>query len=487
MIIVERKPARFHPDYRRVIIRFFDNGPERSEGLIRKIMELNDNEVDCCLTEILRDFAKRHRNLTSAFLAHFEHAKEILKDSSLNFSRMKEHRKLLIGAYFSREYSIESAAFFNPSMVEAPDQSGLEDGSKRVFISFRATGEGHISSIVFRCGVIDYKNEIHFEKGRRYIDEPEIVRRHSYDKRSFLERLQEMNVAPEIISMVTKPLGEKFIYGELLKSTKETLQQNNLDETRRRAVEKILWMADSHYKVTFSRDTDISERVIFPVSYTERQGIEDARFVKFVDDGGRVLYYATYTAHDGHAILPKLIVTEDFYHFEIKPLHGKGAQNKNLALFPKKINGQYVMLSRLDGVNSYIGFSNNLTLWEEPVKLQSPEHPWEFIQIGNCGAPLETSRGWLVISHGVGPMRRYCLGASLLDLENPTREIGRLKEPILVPNNKERDGYVPNVVYSCGALVHNKKVFIPYGFSDIGAGILTFDLDNLLERLSASS
>ncbi len=486
MIIVERKSTRFYPDYRRVIIRFFDNGPERSEGLVRKVMEMDNNEVDRCLTQILRDFAKRHRNLTSTFLTHFEHAKDILKDSSLDFKRTKENRKLLIGAYFSREYSIESAAFFNPSMIEAPDQSGLEDGSRRVFISFRATGEGHISSIVFRCGVIDHKNEIHFEKSHRYIDEPEMVRRHSYDKENFLEKLQEMDIDPKIISLVMEPLEEKFIYGELLKSTKETIQQNNMNEARKRAVEKIMWMADSHYKITFSRDTDISERVIFPVSYTERQGIEDARFVRFTEDNGKVFYYATYTAHDGQTILPKLIVTEDFYHFEIKPLHGKGAQNKNLALFPKKINGQYVMLSRLDGVNSYIGFSDSLTVWEKPIKLQEPKHPWEFIQIGNCGAPLETSAGWLVITHGVGPMRRYCLGASLLDMENPQREIGRLEEPILIPNNEERDGYVPNVVYSCGALIHNQKIFIPYGLSDIGAGFLTVDLDKLLERLSVS-
>lgn len=483
MIIIERKPVRFYPDYQRVIIRFFENGRDRSIGLVRKILEMDDKTVELTLAQTLRDFAKRHRNLTAVFLAHFEKVREMLKDSSLQFKGLKENRKFLIGAYFSREYSIESAAFFNPSMVESPDQTGLEDGSKRVIISFRATGEGHISSIVFRSGVIDYKNEIHIENNRSYVNQPKIVKRHSYNKKNFINKVKGMGVPDDIISLVMEPLGEDFIYGELLKSTKEALSQNNIGEAKKQAIEEIIWMADSHYKIQFSRDTDISERVIFPISYTERQGIEDARFVKFTDDDGRIFYYATYTAYDGHTILPKLILTEDFYHFEIKPLHGKGAQNKNLALFPKKINGQYVMLSRLDGVNSYIDFSDYLTLWDKPIKIQEPRYPWEFVQIGNCGAPIETSVGWLVITHGVGPMRRYCLGASLLDLKDPTREIGRIKEPLLIPNSEERDGYVPNVVYSCGSFVHNQKIIIPYGLSDIGTSFLSVDLDRLLERL----
>ena len=178
-------------------------------------------------------------------------------------------------------------------------------------------------------------------------------------------------------------------------------------------------------------------------------------------------------------------MTEDFCKFEIKPLHGKGAQNKNLALFPRKINGKYAMLSRIDGINSYIGYSNNINIWEEPVIIQEPKYPWEYIQLGNCGAPIETSEGWLVITHGVGPMRQYCLGATLLDLDDPTKEIGRLQDPLLVPNEEEREGYVPNVVYSCGSIIHNDKLIVPYGLSDTGAGFMSVDLDTLIEKIKS--
>ncbi len=482
-VIVDRKPNRFYPNFKRVIIRFFHNGLERSQGLVKKVLEMQDEDVELSLSQTLRDFARRHRNLTKKFLKHYEKAKELLSGTSIDFKNLTEDKKLLIGSYFSMEYSIESAAFFNPSMVESPDQTGLEEGAKRVVVSFRATGEGHISSIVFHTGVIDHNGNLAFEESGRYVDQPEVVRRHHYNKKRFINKLREMNVDKSIISLVIEPLEEKFIYGDLLKSVNQALDSNNSNEAKKRAIKEIIWLADSHYEIKFSRDTDISERVIFPVSYTERKGIEDARFVRFVDDNGKVTYYATYTAYDGFTILPKLIVTNDFYHFEVKPLHGQGAQNKNLALFPRKINGKYVMLSRIDGVNSYIGFSDNINVWDKPVKIQEPYYPWEYIQIGNCGAPEETSAGWLLITHGVGPMRRYCLGASLLDLNDPTKEIGRLKEPLLIPNEEEREGYVPNVVYSCGSIIHNDKIIIPYGLSDTGAGFLSVELDGLIEKL----
>ncbi len=482
-IIVERKPNRFYPNFKRVIIRFFNNGAERSKNLVEKVLELDDEDVELSLTQTLRDFAKRHRNLTKKFLKHYEKVKELLSDSSIELKGLSESKKLLIGSYFSMEYSIESAAFFNPSMVESPDQTVLEEGSKRVVVSFRATGEGHVSSIVFHSGIIDHKGDLTFEKSGRYVDEPEVVKRANYNKKTFINKLREMNVDKSIISLVIEPLDDKFIYGDLLKSVNEALERNNANEEKRRAIKEIIWLADSHYEIKFSRDTHLSERVIFPVSYTERKGIEDARFVRFVEDDGQIVYYATYTAYDGFTILPKLIVTKDFHHFEVKPLHGKGAQNKNLALFPRKIDGKYVMLSRIDGVNSFIGFSENINVWEEPVKIQEPKYPWEYIQIGNCGAPEETPEGWILITHGVGPMRRYCLGASLLDLKDPTKEIGRLKEPLLIPNDEEREGYVPNVVYSCGSLIHNNKLIVPYGLSDTGAGFLSVDMDALLERL----
>jgi predicted GH43/DUF377 family glycosyl hydrolase len=244
-----------------------------------------------------------------------------------------------------------------------------------------------------------------------------------------------------------------------------------------------MWLASSHYELEFSYDTHISERVIFPVSATERNGIEDARFVRFKEDDGSDMYYATYTAYNGITVLPKMLSTRDFYHFKIWPLHGEIAQSKGMALFPRKINGKYAMLCRLDGFNNYISFSDKLTIWREAKLIQQPRYPWEFVQIGNCGSPIETEEGWLVITHGVGPMREYVIGASLFDLQNPEKEIGRLSKPLLAPNNEEREGYVPNVVYSCGSMIHNNDLILPYAMSDFGSTYATLDIRELLNIL----
>jgi predicted GH43/DUF377 family glycosyl hydrolase len=245
------------------------------------------------------------------------------------------------------------------------------------------------------------------------------------------------------------------------------------------------WLADSNYEVRFHADHHISERVIFPVSKNESRGIEDARFVQFFNDDGEVVYFATYTAYNGITILPQLIETKDFIKFNILTLNGKAAQNKGMALFPRKIGGRYAMLSRQDGENNHIMFSDNIHFWQNSQIIQEPEYPWEFIQIGNCGSPLETDQGWIVLTHGVGPMRQYCIGAILLDLENPTKIIARLDEPLLAPHEKEREGYVPNVVYSCGAIIHNKELVIPYAMSDINSGIAVVEVKELIKRMHA--
>lgn len=482
-IPVTRKENRFRPDPRRVIIRYFDNGPDRTIALIERVLAMSDKEADLALIHTLREFSKRHRKITNIFTNNFSRVKDQMESWNLPLKGLSEDKKLLIGSYFSMEYSIESAAFFNPSMIESPDQSGLEKGSKRIIVSFRATGEGHISSIVFHSGIIDAEGKLHFEKSGRYIEEAEMVKRHKYKKASFRSKLKEMKLPAEIVEIVMNRLGDEFIYGELLASVNKTLAENNASAEKKKAIEEIVWLADSHYEVRFSRDTDISERVIFPVSFNERKGIEDARFVKFTDEDGQIDYYATYTAYDGNTILPKLIQTRDFCHFTIKPLHGHGAQNKNLALFPRKVKGRYAMLSRIDGINSFIGFSDKINRWDEPVLLQAPNHFWEFIQIGNCGSPVETPEGWLVLTHAVGPVRQYCLSATLLDLDDPSRMIGHLREPLLVPTAEEREGYVPNVVYSCGPMVHNDELIIPYGLSDTGAGFASVKLPYLLNEL----
>ena len=317
------------------------------------------------------------------------------------------------------------------------------------------------------------------------LEEAEHIQRHVYQKESFAHKLDEMLGASGLIppELILDKLNEEFTYRELINCIDETRKTLHLASDKETLFKQITWLASSHYELEFSLDTNISERVIFPVSVNERNGIEDARFVKFRDDNGECKYYATYTAYDGNTILPKMLETSDFYHFKVLPLHGEIAVNKGMALFPRKINGMYAMLCRLDGYNNYIAFSDQLTVWREAKLLQQPKYPWEFIQIGNGGSPIETEEGWLVITHGVGPMREYVLGASLFDLHHPEKEIGRLKSPLLMPNAKEREGYVPNVVYSCGSMVHNEYLVIPYAMSDYASTYATIHLEELLKEL----
>lgn len=480
---VERKSIKVAPDLRRVVARFFYNGDERAQNLIRRVMEMSDAEVYTTITPILREFSKRHRNVSRIMERHCERLKLHFAAMQIDYSQLDFYRKLLIGAYVTNEYSVESAAFFNPSIVEDIDQSGLEEGEKRVILSFRAVGEGHISSIVFRRGLIDKNNDVSLVPAGNYIDEPEVIRNAVYDKATFFQDTASVNLEPKYLQEIREQLDENFEYVVLKRVIREFQRKYEENPELKQGLERVLWLANSYYEIRFSLDTDISDRVIFPYSEAEKKGIEDARFVKFTHDDGSVVYYATYTAYDGVAIQPKLLLTGDFYHFKIMPLYGHGAQNKNLALFPRKINGKYAMISRIDGINNYIMYSDNINIWENAQILQQPKYPWEFVQMGNCGSPIETDKGWLLITHGVGPMRTYSLGASLLKLDDPAVEIGRLKEPLLTPNKDEREGYVPNVLYSCGALVHNGDLIIPYGLSDYASGFATVPLKKLLNKI----
>jgi predicted GH43/DUF377 family glycosyl hydrolase len=302
----------------------------------------------------------------------------------------------------------------------------------------------------------------------------------------FNSSLQQLGLPGKLISGILQQLEDLFTYKEIEVALKNAMQLTKPAANRKKIKYNILSLVNTNYELDFPPDSLLSERVIFPVTQHEKNGIEDARFVKFTETDGSSLYIATYTAYDGTLIQPQLIITTDFKHFKIAPLQGKMAINKNLALFPRKINGQYVMLSRIDGINNYIMFSDNLYTWEEASLLQQPKYPWEFIQVGNAGSPIETEKGWLVITHGVGAMRKYCLGASLFDLENPTIELGRLKEPLLVPNEEERDGYVPNVVYSCGAIIHGDQLILPYAVSDHSSSYATVPVKQLLEEILAN-
>lgn len=484
-LLIDRKPVKVYPDPKRVIARFFFNGDERAVEVVKHVMSLSDKEVFDLISPLLQEYSKRHRNITKILTRHCKKIQNCIETAGYDLESLDKYQKLLLGSYFTHEYSIESAAFFNPSVVADPDQSDLVEGELRVIISFRAVGEGHISSVVFRRALIDRNHDITVIPVGNYIDEAEIVKNAIYNKKLFFKKAVDSKIDIEVIDELGVKLQDKFDYATLRKIILDS-KGHVEDDLKKLEYDKVLWLSDTYHEISFSRDTDISDRVIFPISEFERKGIEDARFVRFVKEDGSIVYYATYTAFDGAMIMPKLLQTTDFYDFKISPLHGVGAQNKNLALFPRKINGKYAMMSRIDGWNNYLMYSDKLTVWDNPVKLQSPKYPWEFIQIGNCGSPIETEHGWLVITHGVGPMRRYCLGASLFNLDDPSIEIGRLNEPLVIPNTDEREGYVPNVLYSCGSIIHNGELIIPYGLSDYCSSFATVKIDLLLAKLKSS-
>ena len=485
---VTRKDSKFNPDPSRVIARFFSLSDERSINTIRTVLAMPEKEVTIALSQVLRSYSRRHRNISKIFDSHFNKLAKLFDELGLKPAKINQSRKALIGSYFTCEYSIESAAFFNPSIVEDPDQSELGIDEKRLIFSFRATGEGHISSIVFRSAVIDKNNNLIIEPVGKMLAEAERIKRHTYTKKSFVKKLDEMRDFDNKLSpvFVLEKLGEKFTYGELKRAVNETKKSENLTPKKEIIINQIMWLALSHYEIDFSLDSAISERVIFPISDSEKNGIEDARFVKFTEENGEAIYYATYTAYDGMSILPNLLATKDFYHFKGLPIHGELAQNKGMALFPRKIKGKYAMLCRIDGINNYIAYSDSLNIWREAKLIQKPKYSWELIQVGNCGSPIETQEGWLVITHGVGPMREYVLGASLYELDNPENEIGRLKTPLIAPNNEEREGYVPNVVYSCGSIIHNGNLIIPYAMSDYSSTYATVNLIELLNELKST-
>ncbi len=488
MILVHRNPLRIKPDPKRVVARYYmPGGGGRVKPVAERILHMSSGELNEQLKNILAQYSDRHRSITKILLINFERAL-IDGNTGLSAAAFSEQQKMVLGAYFTMEYSIEAAAFFNPSIVEAPDQTGISSSEKKVILSFRAVGEGHISSLVFREGILDAKNNLKVLNSRNNIVEmPEKINRYVYEKSMFIQKMQEMALPKNICELAAQRLKNNFVYGELCDCLEHCAANPLLNEQEKEMLPQVIWLARSHYEVSFSPDTVIAERVIFPVSYRETKGIEDVRLVRFVDDAGTSTYYGTYTAYNGVSILPKILETKDFYNFKISPIHGPHVQNKGLAFFPRKIKGRYAMMARMDGVNNYIMYSNDIYVWpEKAILLQEPVYPWEFIQVGNCGSPLETPLGWLLITHGVGPMRQYCLGATLLDLEDPTKIIGRLKEPLLIPNADEREGYVPNVVYSCGSIINGDDVIIPYGLSDYCSSYVTVPLKNLLQELTGS-
>jgi predicted GH43/DUF377 family glycosyl hydrolase len=455
----------------------------RIERIIARVSSLSEHEVECLLETVLREFRGRHQRTREFFLHRFEQVRHHL----LTDQPISEGRRLLIGSYFTQEYALESAALFNPSMVWHPDQSGLPEGSSRFILSLRATGEGHISSITFRSGVIDAENRIRIDEPTRFVAAPDLVPNALYEKALFYRKLTELGVNGSQTDQVMAALGDHFTLGDLEQTLQNVLRHERARQREFEPVARAMQMlAKANYEIRFGPEQDISERIIFPSSPTETNGIEDARFVRFTHDDGRVVYYATYTAYDGRVIFPQGLATEDFLHFRISTLNGPEVRNKGFALFPRMVNGQYAMLSRQDNENIYLMYSDMIYFWYSKELIAKPTYPWEFVQLGNCGSPIETEAGWLVLTHGVGPMRKYAMGAFLLDRDDPSRVIGRLERPLLEPNANEREGYVPNVVYSCGALVHGRELVIPYAMSDYASTFATVPLDDVLNAMTRS-
>ncbi len=483
---VTRTPHRLLPDPKRVITKPFvlgtdvlANGKSRLKSVLDRILRIPEAQIPGMLEVILRHFSSRHRD----FEASLEDCFHAVSQHIHNDETFSRERRRLIGAYCSHEYSVEAAALCNPSIVVAPDRAGGPDGSAPFIMSLRAIGEGHISSIEFRSGVIHAGGNITIDSMSPFVRTGRRLPNASYHREVFGAKLVELDFGNSVSRGVLDRLADHFTMEELLGAIAASSHQDVPARLKRETIEVIHWIASSNYDVAFPPDSAISERVIFPDSPTESHGMEDARFVRFVDDDGSERYYATYTAYDGHDILPQLIETKDFLQFKVRTLNGTGAQNKGMALFPRRVGGKFAMLSRHDGESLYYMTSDNVRFWHDAEVLRMPRRDWEMIQIGNCGSPIETDEGWLVLTHGVGPMRTYSIGAMLLDLEDPRRVIGELPGPLLAPETDERDGYVPNVVYTCGGLLHNGQVVLPYGFSDMGIRIATVPLDELLVRI----
>lgn len=480
-----RHPITLRPDSARVIIRPFLPGAGLDPAaMIDRVLALTDRATLRELNALRREFSARHIELEKSWLARYES----MRGHCAEAQPLPIERQLLIGALFCAEYSLESAALFNPSIVPHPDQAGVASGGLRFIMSLRATGEGHVSSIEFRSGLITPAGEIEFEVTSRYVTMPEVVPNPTYHKANFLPKFREMGFDNAYARAVMAPLGSDFTLSELNISIGTVRDRGPPDNHElMRTMECAQWLAESNYELRFSPGLHLSERIIFPVSANESHGIEDARFVRFVEDDGVVRYFATYTAYNGRAILPMLIETADFMHFRVRTLNGSAVQDKGMALFPRRINGRYAMLSRQDNENILIMFSENLHFWSDPQVLLRPAEPWEAIKLGNCGSPIETAAGWLVITHGVGPMRKYCIGAALLDRADPTLVIGRLRRPLLSPEGMEREGYVPNVVYSCGSLVHDGRLILPYAMSDSATAVASMPLQSLLRQLKTGA
>ncbi len=471
---ITKSSLRLYASPGAVITRFlYLPGKDRVKNIVEQVINFSEPEVVDCLATIMADFALRHRNIDDAFLSHFE---KIGNQSKDDISWFSDCRKKLLGAYFTKEYSIQAAALFNPSIVPHPDQQNLKPGEQRFVMSLRATGEGHISSIIFKTGIVDHLSNFILDEDAPYCTWLKKNHNASYTKKFIKDRLA---FYPRFEIKILDYLPDYFTANEALELIGIKLSRNENAVGSIKILEEIF---DSNYELKSTPGLPLNERVIFPNAKVECLGMEDVRFVKFIDDDS-FCYYGTYTAYDGKQIKTQIIETTDFDIFKIRTLYGAAISDKGMALFPEKINGKYVMISRQGGEKISIMFSEDLYSWENFDLLMEPKYSWEVVQLGNCGSPIKTDEGWVLLTHGVGAMRCYVICAILLDRADPSKIIGRLDKPLITADGSEREGYVPNVVYSCGLLRHGNKLFIPYAVSDSATGFATIDLKELLNEM----
>ena len=486
--LIRRTAHVLRPDPTRVISKLFLPGQEfldaersRSAAVLDRVLAIPEAEVGRLLTATLASFGTRHRDLAATLESHFALVSHRLADPDA----LSPQRRQLVGAYFSQEYAIEAAALFNPSMVAHPDQDGLPPGTIRFVMSVRAVGEGHISSIEFRTGTIDKNDLITFDElsGATVLSQAIPT---TYSRAVFAQQHVELGGDQSSARFVLEALPPLFVRADLDLALDQLREQRLTRSFGSRTIEHFEWIAACNYSITFPADSAISDRVILPTGPSESHGLEDVRLVRFTNSDGSVGYLGTYTAFDGFRVVPQLLRTSDFRTFHMSQLSGPAAKNKGMAVFPRPVDGQHLAMSRWDREDNSLAVSKDLCNWVELATLQRPHEPWEIVQLGNCGSPLETPAGWLVLTHGVGPIRGYSIGAILLDLDDPRKVIGRLHQPLLTPAAAERNGYVPNVVYSCGGLLHGNTLVLPYGSSDVAIRIALINLDELLGRLQGT-
>jgi predicted GH43/DUF377 family glycosyl hydrolase len=475
------------PQPRRVIVKLFVPGEDaamvrsRAHALVDRIATMDAGEAGKLLEETFERFDDRHRDLADTFRQHYEIVRHHVDDQA---NELSPDARLLIGAYFTHEYAVEAAALCNPSIVAHPDQSGLAEGQLRVVISLRQIGEGHLSSIGFATAVIGPGERLDVADRSG----PLVTGRRAdarYRRDLLVAGLADEDRDDEVSATVLGALPADFDAATLERAISAIPADLRSRPTAQRTLELLRRTNDASYATTFPADTLLHQRVLWPATHTEANGMEDARFVRYVDDDGTVDYRATYTAYDGRRIASRLLCTDDLRRFQMTPMRGPGARNKGVALFPRSVNGRRLALCRSDGQTTGLTALDDDSRWQAPVPLQGPYRGWELIQVGNCGSPIETDAGWLVLTHGVGPMRRYAMGALLLALQRPERLIAELRGPLLAPEETERDGYVPNIVYSCGGLLHAGAVWIPYGISDCRVGFAVVPLDSLLAAMTS--